>query len=169
MSTEFLKSLTPGELLILRDDVYKNIRTREYVYQGTEIDDTIFLMHKSGRYGLHVRVGDIDWDAYQKTKSKAEEGRSPYDAEKIDMRRHPRFLLNLPVEYSQGESDVTHAGYTFNASEGGLMANLPEPLNIGQHLRLKIFLSFGPDINAIEMLSHVVWRDNLEKEGGFRS
>jgi hypothetical protein len=169
MLSEFLKSLTPGVLLILRDDVYENITTREYVYQGTEIDDTIFLLHKSGRYGLHVRVEDIDWDAYQKAKSKVEERRPPSGAQKIDMRRHPRFLLNLPIEYSLGESDVTHAGYTFNASEGGVMANLPEQLDIGQQLRLKLFLSLGPDINAIEMFSHVVWRDNLEKEGGFRS
>jgi len=169
MLSKFLKSLTPGELLILRDDVYENINTREYVYQGTEIDDTIFLLHKSGRYGLHVRVEDIDWDAYQKRKSKIEERRPPSGVKKVDMRRHPRFLLNLPIEYSQGESDVIHAGYTFNASEGGLMANLPEQLDIGQHLRLRLFLSLGPDIRAVETLSHLVWRDNLEKDGGYRS
>ena len=169
MSSEFLKSLIPGEILILRDDVYKNINTREYVYQGTEIDNTIFLLHKSGSYGLHVRMEDIDWDAYQKTKRKMEERKPTSGVKKFDTRRHPRFLLNLPIEYSQGESDVTHAGYTFNASEGGLMANLPEQVDIGQHLRLKLFLSLGPDVKAIETLSQVVWRDNLEKEGGYRS
>jgi len=77
--------------------------------------------------------------------------------------------LNLPIEYSQGGSDVIHAGYTFNTSEGGLMANLPEQLDIGQHLRLKLFLSLGPDINAIDIFSQVVWRDNLEKDGAYRS
>jgi hypothetical protein len=169
MLSEFLKSLTPGEILILRKDVYKNINTREYVYQGTEIDNTIFLLHKSGRYGLHVKVEDIEWDADPKTKGKMEERRTPSGIKKSDMRRHPRFLLNLPIEYSQGESDVTHAGYTFNTSEGGLMANLPEQVDIGQHLRLKLFLSLGPDVKAIETLSQVVWRDNLEKEGGYRS
>jgi hypothetical protein len=52
----------------LRDEVYKNINAREYVHQGTEIDDTIFLLHKNGRYGLYVKVEDIDWDAYQNKK-----------------------------------------------------------------------------------------------------
>jgi len=169
MLSEFLKSLTPGEILILRKDVYKNINTREYVYQSTEIDDTILLLHKSGRYGLHVKVEDIEWDAYLKTKGKMEERKPPSGVKKVDMRRHPRFLLNLPIEYSKGGSDVTHAGYTFNTSEGGLMANLPEQVDIGQHLRLKLFLSLGPDVKAIETLSQVVWRDNLEKDGGYRS
>jgi c-di-GMP-binding flagellar brake protein YcgR len=49
------------------------------------------------------------------------------------------------------------------------MANFPEQLHIGQHLILKLFLSLGPDINAIEIFSQVVWSDNLEKEGGYRS
>jgi hypothetical protein len=169
MSSEFLKSLTPGEILILRDDVYQNINTREYVYEGMEIDNTIFLLHKSGSYGLHAKVEDIDWDAYQKTKRKIAERRPPSGVKKLDMRRHPRFLLNLPIEYSQGESDVTHAGYTFNTSKEGLMANFPEQLDIGQRLRLTLFLSLGPDINTIEIFSQVVWRDNLEKDGGYRS
>jgi hypothetical protein len=169
MPYEFLKLLTPGEILTLREDVYENMKTRDYVYQETEIDDTIFLLHKSGRYGLHLKVEDIDWDAYLKTKGKIEERRTPSGIKKSDMRRYPRFILNLPIEYSQDESNVIHAGYTFNTSEGGLMANLPEQVDIGQHLRLKLFLSLGPDVNAIETLSQVVWRDNLEKDGGYRS
>ena len=68
MLSEFLESLTPGELLILREDALKHIKTREYLYQKTEIDDTIFLLHKSGSFGLHVKVEDIDWDAYQKQR-----------------------------------------------------------------------------------------------------
>jgi c-di-GMP-binding flagellar brake protein YcgR len=105
----------------------------------------------------------------KRRKMKREETEPSSGVFNFEKRRHPRFLLNLPIEYSQGESDVTHAGYTFNASEGGLMANLPEQVDIGQHLRLKLFLSLGPYINAIETLSQVVWRDNLEKDGGYGS
>ncbi|MBU1206581.1 MAG: hypothetical protein KKH04_06605 [Proteobacteria bacterium] len=65
MLSEYLESLAPGELLTLRGDVLKHIKTREYLYQKTEIDNTIFLLHKSGSFGLHVKVEDIDWDAYQ--------------------------------------------------------------------------------------------------------
>jgi len=66
MLSEYLESLAPGESLTLRGDVLKHIKTREYLYQKTEIDNTIFLLHKSGSFGLHVKVEDIDWDAYRK-------------------------------------------------------------------------------------------------------
>jgi len=88
---------------------------------------------------------------------------------KIEERQHPRFLLNLPVEYYRVNSDVNQAGYTVNASEGGLMVNLPEKLEVGQLLKIKLFFSFGPDINSVEILSQVVWADHSGGEEGYRS
>ncbi|MBU1207507.1 MAG: PilZ domain-containing protein [Proteobacteria bacterium] len=58
---------------------------------------------------------------------------------KIEERQHPRFLLNLPIEYYRVSSDINQSGYTVNASEGGLMVNLPEKLEVGQLLRIRIF------------------------------
>jgi len=88
---------------------------------------------------------------------------------KIEEREHPRFLLNLPVEYYRVNSDVNQAGYTVNASESGLMLNLPEKFEVGQLLKIKLFFSFGPDINSIEILSQVVWTDHSGGEEGYRS
>jgi len=88
---------------------------------------------------------------------------------KIEERQHPRFLLNLPIEYYRVNSDVGYSGYTFNASEGGLMVNLPEKLEVGQLLKIKLFFSFGPDINSIEILSQVVWADHSGGKEGYRS
>ncbi len=169
MSSELLKLLKPGELLKLRIDALPHLKTREYVCQSLEIDNSIFLMHKNGYYGLHVKVEDINWDAYQKNKINGEEIRPRYLMERFDMRRHPRFLSNLPIEYLQGEPDLHRAGYTLNISENGLMGYLPEKLDIGQNLHLTLFLSFGPDIDSIETLSQVVWRDDLGKGGSFRA
>ncbi len=88
---------------------------------------------------------------------------------KIEERQHPRFLLNLPIEYYRVNSDVNQAGYTVNASESGLMLNLPEKLEVGQLLKIKLFFSFGPDINSIEILCQVVWTDHSGGEEGYRS
>jgi c-di-GMP-binding flagellar brake protein YcgR len=88
---------------------------------------------------------------------------------KIEERKHPRFLLNLPIEYYRVDSDFNQAGYTVNASESGLMVNLPEKLEVGQLLQMKLFFSFGPDINSIEILSQVVWTDPSGSEEGYRS
>jgi c-di-GMP-binding flagellar brake protein YcgR len=93
----------------------------------------------------------------------------PTGAAKIEERKHPRFLLNLPIEYSPVNSDINQAGYTFNTSEGGLMVNLPEELEPGRLLQMRIFFSFGPDINSIGILCQVVWTDHSRGEEGYRS
>jgi len=88
---------------------------------------------------------------------------------KIEERRHPRFLLNLPIEYAVVDSDVRQTGYTFNTSEGGLMVNLPEKLEAGQLLKINIFFSWGLDISSIEILCQIVWTDHTPGDEGYRS
>jgi len=88
---------------------------------------------------------------------------------KIEERKHPRFLLNLPIEYALVDSDVRQTGYTFNTSEGGLMVNLPEELEAGQLLKIRIFFSWGPDISSIEILCQIVWADHAPGDEGYRS
>jgi c-di-GMP-binding flagellar brake protein YcgR len=53
-----------------------------------------------------------------------------------------------------------------NTSEGGLLIYLPEQIKIGQHLKIKLFLSFGVDLNIIEILTEVVW-ENIHLEKGW--
>ncbi len=87
----------------------------------------------------------------------------------IEERKHPRFLLNLPVEYARVNSDMQQTGYTFNTSEGGLMLNLPEELEVGQLLKTRIFFSWGLDISSIEILCQIVWTDHTPGDEGYRS
>ena len=77
----------------------------------------------------------------------------------FEMRRHPRYSVDLPVECYRVNSPVSHTGRAINASEGGLMLYLPEKLEIGQ--QLKLVLSVGPksDSDAIDMTVQVVWID----------
>jgi hypothetical protein len=66
----FLKSLLPGESLLLRADTLPYMQTGKWNFfrrLGTE--NRILLLHKSQGYILEVREGDIDWKAYRKTKS----------------------------------------------------------------------------------------------------
>jgi hypothetical protein len=76
MSSEYLESVAPGEIVILRGDVLKHIKTREYIYERKEIDNTIFILHKSGSFGLHVKKEDIDWGIYQNKQQNREEDTS---------------------------------------------------------------------------------------------
>jgi c-di-GMP-binding flagellar brake protein YcgR len=46
-----------------------------------------------------------------------------------------------------------------SVSEGGLLIYFPEQMEIGQHLRLKLFFASGSELNAIEIIAEVVWMD----------
>ena len=52
-----------------------------------------------------------------------------------------------------------------NASQGGLLLYFLEPLQIGQYLRLKLFLSSGSTLIAIKMIAEVAWTDIHLDEG----
>ncbi len=83
----------------------------------------------------------------------------------IERRKYPRFSIDLPIEYSYLSSSTVHSGRALNASEGGLLVYLPEKMEIGQRLRLKLFFHFRETLNAIEMIGEVVWIDLHLPEG----
>jgi c-di-GMP-binding flagellar brake protein YcgR len=90
-----------------------------------------------------------------------------YGTVNFEKRKHPRFNIDLPVEYYQINSTTHHEGRVMNASEGGLLLYLPEQMEIGQYLRMKLFFTSGSAMNAIEMVVAVVWKDfHLETDGG---
>ena len=88
----------------------------------------------------------------------------------FERRRFVRFSVNLPAEYSQvNSSSKSSAGHAGNASEGGLMLYLPEKLEVGQHLRVKIYFTSEPGLNFIEALGQVAWVEiSFAKEGDHR-
>ena len=66
-----LKSMTPGELLRLRDDVHRYVQTREWILGRVEKDNTILLAHESGGFRWSIKMDDVDWEAYRKSREKS--------------------------------------------------------------------------------------------------
>ncbi|OGP95272.1 MAG: hypothetical protein A2157_13825 [Deltaproteobacteria bacterium RBG_16_47_11] len=92
--------------------------------------------------------------------------KSRYGTVNFEKRKHPRFNVDLPVEYSRADL-FADQGRAVNASEGGLLLYLPEQMELGNHLRLKLFFTMGSELNAIETLVEVVWVDvHLGKDWG---
>jgi c-di-GMP-binding flagellar brake protein YcgR len=77
----------------------------------------------------------------------------------FERRKHPRFNVDLPVEYTRMESTLRQTGRALNASEGGLLIYFPERMEIGQQLRVKLYFSTGSDLESVECLVEVVWVD----------
>jgi hypothetical protein len=99
-------------------------------------------------------------------KNGEKETKRRYGTVNFEKRKHPRFDVDLPVEYSRTDLAVYH-GRVINVSEGGLLVYLPEKMEVGQHLRMKIFFSSDFGLNTIEIVTEVVWLDiHLEKDWG---
>jgi c-di-GMP-binding flagellar brake protein YcgR len=87
----------------------------------------------------------------------------------LERRTHPRFLLNLPIEYYSIDSPTTTQGHTLNASQGGLMVCLQEALQKGQHINLKLYFSSGAKLFNVETKAEVIWVDaNRGEDGNYR-
>ena len=90
---------------------------------------------------------------------KEEEVTKPhYGTVNFEKRKHPRFNVELPVEYIQSDRAANH-GEATNVSEGGLLVYFPEKIEVGQSFSMKLFFSSGFEFNTIEALVKVVWMD----------
>jgi hypothetical protein len=91
-------------------------------------------------------------------REEEEETQTRYGTLNFEKRRYPRFNVDLPVEYARKDL-VVKQGRAINASEGGLLVHFPEQMQIGQHLRVKLFLTFGSELNMMEIMNQVVRMD----------
>jgi c-di-GMP-binding flagellar brake protein YcgR len=90
-----------------------------------------------------------------------------YGIVNFERRKHPRFNIDLPIEYSLLPSPASHPGRASNASEGGLLVYLPEKVEISQLLQLRLFFPSGSQFNGVELIAEVVWIDvHLGKDWG---
>ena len=88
----------------------------------------------------------------------------------LERRKHPRFKINLPLDYYRVDTPASQTGRTENASEGGLEIYFPEKMQIGERLKLRLFFSSSKeDLKAIEVFAEVVWIDILAGDGEYRS
>jgi len=95
----------------------------------------------------------------------------PFGLADFERRRHPRFSVDLPIEYWQINKSKSRPGRMIDVSEGGLLLHFSEPLEIGQNLGLNLFIDIGLDLDSIEALVQVevVWKDiYLGKDGDYR-
>ncbi len=99
-------------------------------------------------------------------KNEEKEPPSLHKTEDFEKRRHPRCNVDLPVEYRRRDLVVKY-DRVVNASEGGLLTCLSEQVEVGQHLRIKLFFPFRSGLNVIEMVTQVVWmQSHPEKRKG---
>ncbi len=81
-----------------------------------------------------------------------------------DRRKYPRYLVEIPLDYTDIEDGRLSTGLTANASEGGIMTFIGERVDVGTVLNLTLFFRLGFTFTAMETRSVIVWRDDLWKD-----
>jgi c-di-GMP-binding flagellar brake protein YcgR len=98
-------------------------------------------------------------------KTEEKKAKVRYAVANLERRRNPRFPIRLPIEYYRANSPINQTGQALDASEDGIQILLPEQMEIGQKLNMKLFFSSGPELNSIEVLAEVVWTNTQLGEG----
>ena len=79
-----------------------------------------------------------------------------------ERRRHPRFSLELPLDFSIENKDH-YGGVAANASRGGLVAYLPTAIVVGTSLNIEIIFARGFELNSIRARARVIWSNLAPK------
>jgi len=86
----------------------------------------------------------------------------------LERRKHPRFPVDLPIDYTLMENGNADVGSVVNASEGGLMVFLNERMDVGTKMVVFVPFILDADAKGIKATCRVVWRDFGEAAAGSR-
>jgi len=82
----------------------------------------------------------------------------------IEKRKHPRFFVELPFDYSRKGKKTDFGGLVKDAGEGGILVYLPEKVDVGEVLKVEIFFAKGLELNTVQGTAKIVWADLAAKE-----
>jgi hypothetical protein len=97
-------------------------------------------------------------------KTEREATGPPFEAANFERREHPRFAVNLALEYWRAGESGTRVGCTGNISEGGSLLHLPEEMEVGQEIGLRLLVDPGFGFLSIEARAQVIWKSRDNKQ-----
>jgi hypothetical protein len=74
----------------------------------------------------------------------------------VERRKHPRFNVELPLDFSIENKDH-YGGVAVNASRGGVIVYLPIAIVVGTSLNIEIIFVKGFELNSIKVRAKVIW------------
>jgi len=76
-----------------------------------------------------------------------------------EKRKHPRFNLDLPLDYRVTDAPHVKGALVINASESGLLVHSNKDLPIGTKLRVAVIFPDGFKLANFEVFAEIVWKD----------
>jgi len=85
-----------------------------------------------------------------------------------ERRKHPRFNMDLPLEYRVLDASKAHGGLVINASESGLLVHSVKDMPVGAKLNIAVLFPKGFQLANFEVLAEVVrkdisWQENRQE------
>jgi hypothetical protein len=80
-----------------------------------------------------------------------------------ERRQHPRFSVELPLDYWQ-TLDVIQGGLVANISEAGLLINSVHKIQIGTKLGIRVYLSKDNSLDCIEGIAKIIWMNHHREQ-----
>lgn len=82
-----------------------------------------------------------------------------------EKRKHPRFYLNLPIDFRVMNAPHVRGAMIVNASETGLLIQSANGVPAGTKLNVAVLFSRGFELENFEVVAEVVWAKTYSHEG----
>ncbi len=77
----------------------------------------------------------------------------------VEKRKHPRFSIELPLEYRVTNTPQAHGAMAVNVSEEGLLVHSVNNMPVGSELTIAVLFPKGFELTNFKVLAEVVWKD----------
>lgn len=81
-----------------------------------------------------------------------------------ERRAHPRFMIDLPLEYRDGDGSCLRGGIVVNASEGGFLIETVRDIPVGTELNVTVLFPKGYELANFEVVTKIVRKEPHWKE-----
>jgi hypothetical protein len=80
-------------------------------------------------------------------------------------RRHPRLLIDLPLEYQEMDDSCLHGAMVVDAGEGGLLIESPRDIRVGTELNITVLYPKRFELANFKVTAKIMWKEPYWKEG----
>ena len=81
-----------------------------------------------------------------------------------EKRSHPRFVIDVPVEYREMGDSCLRGGIVIDVSEGGLLMEIVRDIPVGTELNVTVLFPKGFELANFKVVAKIVWKKPYWKE-----
>jgi len=81
-----------------------------------------------------------------------------------ERRGHPRFIIDLPLEYRDGNGSCLRGGIVVNASEGGFLIETVRDIPVGTELNVTVLFPKGFELTNFKVVAMIVRKEPYRRE-----